>query len=376
MQLAPCQRGLQQVRRVHRALGLACAYQRVHLVDEQHDFPGRGRDLGQDRLQPLLELAPVLRPGNQRAHVERHQPLVAQALRHVAVDDAQRKALGNRGLADARFADQHGVVLGPARQHLHGAAYLVIAPDDRVDLALARGIRQVAGVFLQRVIALLGTRRVRRPALADVVDRRVDALRGDRPGIQRLLGAGLDQRQRGQQPFDRHKAVARLLGDRLGLVQHTHQARVHIDLPVAARDLGLLRNRRIDRAQHLFRAAARPADQVRRQPLVVIHQRLEQMFGQHALVAFPHRDGLRGLQEPARPFRELLHVHRPSPLVQRPTFGPPDTRHGSPCGPRSSSGHRAGGAQGHPVANPPQGPIRLRSAQRQRPIRPAPSTAR
>ena len=162
VQLAPRQRGLDEVGRVHRAVGLAGADQRVHLVDEEDDLAGGGLDLLQDRLQPLLELAAVLRAGDQRAHVERHQPLVAQGFRHVAVDDAQREALGDGGLADAGLADQHGVVLGAARQHLHRAADLVVAADDRVDLALARGLGQVAGVLLERVVALLGAGACRR----------------------------------------------------------------------------------------------------------------------------------------------------------------------------------------------------------------------
>ena len=40
MQLAARQRRLQEVRRVHRAIGLAGADQRVHLVDEQDDAAG------------------------------------------------------------------------------------------------------------------------------------------------------------------------------------------------------------------------------------------------------------------------------------------------------------------------------------------------
>ena len=43
MQLAARQRGLQQVGGVHRAVGLAGADQRVHLVDEQDDRCPRPR---------------------------------------------------------------------------------------------------------------------------------------------------------------------------------------------------------------------------------------------------------------------------------------------------------------------------------------------
>jgi hypothetical protein len=46
------------------------------------------------------------------AEVERDEPLVLQALGHVAVDDALGEALDDGGLADARLADEHRVVLG------------------------------------------------------------------------------------------------------------------------------------------------------------------------------------------------------------------------------------------------------------------------
>src|SRR5260370_15054085 len=51
-------------------------------------------------LQPLLELASIFRTRNQRAHVERQELLVLQAFRHVAIEDAQRETLDDRGLAD------------------------------------------------------------------------------------------------------------------------------------------------------------------------------------------------------------------------------------------------------------------------------------
>ena len=137
VQLAARQRGLQQVGGVHRPLALPGAHQGVHLVDEQDDRALGGGDLVEHGLQPLLELAAVFRAGDQRAHVEREQLLVLQALGHVAVDDAQGEALDDGRLADAGLADQDGVVLGAARQDLDGAADLLVAADDRVELAVA-----------------------------------------------------------------------------------------------------------------------------------------------------------------------------------------------------------------------------------------------
>ena len=70
-QLAARERGLQQVRGVHRALGRARADERVQLVDEEDDLALRRLDLLEHRLEPLLELAAELRAGDERAHVER-----------------------------------------------------------------------------------------------------------------------------------------------------------------------------------------------------------------------------------------------------------------------------------------------------------------
>ena len=131
------------------------------------------------RLQPLLELAAKFGAGDQRAHVERHQLLVLEALRHVAIDDAQRQALGDRGLADAGLADQHRIVLGAARQHLDGAADFLVAADHRIELAVARRLGQVAGIFLQRVIAFSADALSAVRPLRSVVDRLVEALRRD-----------------------------------------------------------------------------------------------------------------------------------------------------------------------------------------------------
>ncbi len=67
-----------------------------------------------------------------------------------------RQALDDGGLADARLADEHRVVLRAARQHLDDAADLLVAADDRVELALARQLGEVAAVALERLVLALG----------------------------------------------------------------------------------------------------------------------------------------------------------------------------------------------------------------------------
>ena len=74
---------------------------------------------------------------------------------------------------------------------------------------------------------------------------------------------------------------------------------------------------------HALRVSARARDQVGRKPLIVVQQCLEDVLGHQSLVAFPCCDRLSGLHEPARPFRELFHVHRVSPLLKPPVLEAP-----------------------------------------------------
>ena len=135
-QLAAREHRLEHVAGVHRALGRAGADDGVQLVDERDDLALGVGDLLEHGLEPLLELAAVLRPGDHRAEVERDDALVLEPLGHVALDDAAGEALDDGGLADAGLADEHRVVLRAARQHLDDPADLVVAADDRVELAL------------------------------------------------------------------------------------------------------------------------------------------------------------------------------------------------------------------------------------------------
>ncbi len=177
VQLAARERRLEQVGGVHRAVGFAGANQCMHLIDEQDDAAGGGRHFVEHALQPLLEVAAIFRAGDQRAEVERQELLALERFGHVAVDDAQRQSFDDRRLADAGLADQDRVVLGAPRQNLHGAANFLVAPDDRIELARARGFGEVAGVFLQRFVRVLGARRIGGATFAQILDRRIERLR-------------------------------------------------------------------------------------------------------------------------------------------------------------------------------------------------------
>ncbi len=143
LQLAAGQHRLEDGGGVDGPLGGARADQRVDLVDEEDDV-APSADLLEDLLQPLLEVAAVAAARHERAEVQRVELLARQRLGHFVGDDLLGQPLDDGGLADAGLTDQDGVVLGPARQHLHDAFDLFCTSDDRVELAVPGELGEVA----------------------------------------------------------------------------------------------------------------------------------------------------------------------------------------------------------------------------------------
>ena len=170
--------------------------QRVQLVDEHDDVRVLG-ELLHDRLEALFELAAILRAGDDQRDVERQEALVGEEVRHVAVDDLLRQALDDRGLADAGLADEDGVVLGAAAEHLLHALDLVLAPDQRVERVLHRRVGEVAAELgEQRRFLHPGQRRLLVQQLHDVVAHRVQPhplLHEDGGGDGALLAQDAEQ---------------------------------------------------------------------------------------------------------------------------------------------------------------------------------------
>jgi hypothetical protein len=196
----------------------------VQLVEERDDLPLALLDLLQHRLEPLLELPAVLRAGDHGGQVQRDDALAAQRVGHVALDDAAGQPLDDRGLADARLADQDGVVLRTAREHLHDPADLVVAADDRVELAAAGAVGQVDAVLLERLVGRLGVLGGHPAHAAAHLGEGVEQRLGQRALRAQQLGdvaAGVGQPD--EQVLGGDVVVADLLGLGLGDVHHGHQ---------------------------------------------------------------------------------------------------------------------------------------------------------
>ena len=321
VQLAARQRRLEQVGGVHGAVGLAGPDQGVHLVDEQDDAALGGGHFLQHGLEPLLEFAAIFGAGDHGTEIERQQLLVGQALRHVAIDDAQGEALDDRGFADAGLADQHRVVLGTAGEHLDGAADFLIAPDDRIELAVASGLRQITCVFLQGIVGVLRRRRIRCSALSQGFDGGIEVLRGDAGLLQDFASlAILFERERQQQALDGDEAVAGLFASLFSGIENARQRGIEIDLARAgAADFGASRKRGLCGLQGLPRIAAGTIDEARRQSFRIVEQNFQQMFGGELLVALAQGQRLGGLHETAGAVGVFVEIHR---LLPRPMKAP------------------------------------------------------
>src|SRR6185503_18072325 len=91
-------------------------------------------------------------------------------------------------LADARFADEYRVVLGPARKYLNHAANFVIAADHGIELAPACHFGQVATVSFERLVLAFGILIGHALGAADAREGLQDAVPRDLAAFQSLGG--------------------------------------------------------------------------------------------------------------------------------------------------------------------------------------------
>ena len=135
VQLAAGEHRLEQVGGVHRALGApapttVCSSSMNRMTWPSESLISLSTALSRSSNSPR-NLAPAISAPRSSATTRLSLRLSGTSPR----DDALGEAFDDRGLADARLADQHRVVLGPPAEDLDDAADLLVAADDRVELA-------------------------------------------------------------------------------------------------------------------------------------------------------------------------------------------------------------------------------------------------
>ena len=109
-------------------------------------MPLRVLDLAQQRLQAIFKFAAILGAGHQRPQIQGYQTLGLERLGDIRAYDALRQTFDDGSLAHSWLANQHGIVLGAAQQHLDHAPDFVIPADHWVEPAPARQVGKIAGI--------------------------------------------------------------------------------------------------------------------------------------------------------------------------------------------------------------------------------------
>ena len=314
VEFTPGQGWLQHVASVHGPLGLAGPYHGVQLIDEQDHRALLFGQLVQHRLQPLLKLAAELGPGDERAHVQGEDALAFEALRHLAVDDALSEALDDGGLADAGLADEDRIVLGAPLQHLHRAADLPVAADDRVQLLLLGPLGHIDAVSAEGLPCVLGPRLRDLGAAPEVLHRVLQ--RGSRhaEATQQFAKGVFARHGREEHGLTGDETVAFVAGQFLGPIQQPHQILGGRYIPLAVRDFGEVIHQ-LPQATLQARDIEAGLGQQRphRAPLLLQHG--QQQMGRLDEVVVPgYSQGLGIGQGRLQSACEFLHRHSGSPF--------------------------------------------------------------
>ena len=262
----------------------------MELVDEEDDVAAL-LDLLHDLLQPLLELAAVLRAGDEGGEVERVDLLALEDLGHLVRGDPLREALDDGGLADAGLADEDGVVLLAAREDLHDPLDLRLAADDRVELALLGLLREVPAELVEelRGLVLLPRRPAARARLAAAgTGEHADDLVAD------LLRVGVEVEQdpRGDALVLADEAEQDVLGadvvvaegERFAQRELEHLLRARRERDLAGRDLVALADDPRDLRPHFLHRDVERLEYPRRETLFLAKQAEQDVLGADVVV--------------------------------------------------------------------------------------------
>jgi len=308
LELAAGEQRLHHVGGVDRALRRTGADDGVQFVDEQDDV-ARALDLVEDALEPLLELAAILRPGHHAAEVEGEHTLAPQTLGHVAGDDLLGQSFDDRRLPHPRLADEHRVVLGTPAQYLDDPLDLFVTPDDRIELVLASQGGQVSRVHLQHALAggLFLIIHARRPHLAQSTH---EGIFGDAAVAQYRAAPALALEQDAeQQVLGAHERVAQLLRALDGDVEGGLGARREHQLVAGAAMAAAGLDRLVGARHHAALVDAHEAEELVDDAARQAEDPEQQVLGPHLTAAATAHHSLGRLERFARSFGELVHVH-------------------------------------------------------------------
>ena len=138
---------LEQVGRIARSLRAPRPDQRMRFINEEDDRFGGGVNLVDHLSQALLEFSLHASAGLQKSQVEGTETNILQRGGDIALGDPLCEALNHCRLTHSGFSRENRVVLPPSKQDLNNFSNLFVAPNDRINLALARALGQIDRVL-------------------------------------------------------------------------------------------------------------------------------------------------------------------------------------------------------------------------------------
>ena len=209
------------------------------------------------------------------------------------------QALRDRGLADARLADEDRVVLGLPAENADHLADLVVTSDDRVELVVPRCLYEILPVALERFVRCLRVRTLYALVAAHVHQGLEEAVFVDlelREHLAEWRVLALPQ-QPEEQVLHGDVLVLHLRCALLRVDERLRQRLGDVDLVgfvSGAGDLGRLAQTSLQRGDDAVHGHVHLAEQAADQPVGLLQQRQQEMFASDLLVAEGDRLALCG----------------------------------------------------------------------------------
>ena len=286
-------------------------------IDEEQNAPFRLFHLFEDCLQTFLELAAVLGARNERAHIEREERLVLEPFGDVPLDDTLSEPFGDRRLADARLADEHGVIFGLAREDADDVPDLLVPADDGFELVLAGELCQIGAVLFEGFVGIFGVVALDVLIAAHLLHALQKALFGEPEALEKVQKTALAAVKEAQKEmFDGDVVVLHALREAFRLIQKTGKGCGGIHLPRTA-----ARNAR-EPPDLFMQSAGKPvriavcAAQDAIAHAVLFEERVGKVGAGELGIAVLRRSILRVLHRFQRFFRVFICVHIASLLIR------------------------------------------------------------
>ena len=128
---------LQNIACVHAAFCSACTNNGVELINKHNDLTSAISNCFKNFFQAFFKFATEFSTCYEGSQVQSVQGFILQVFRHVTSYNASCQAFCNGSFTNARFTDEHGVILFTTAQDFDNTTDFFITTDNRIQLAFA-----------------------------------------------------------------------------------------------------------------------------------------------------------------------------------------------------------------------------------------------